>query len=103
MYRYFILYEAFLCLDINCFDNRHVVCPENWSLFSYSEDLSWVPAETLAEGPTPDARMGHTATYDPESNRIFVFGGSKHKKWFNDVHILDTQSWRWTMVEVVAN
>lgn len=64
------------------------------------EDLSWVPAETLAEGPTPEARIGHTATYDAESKRIFVFGGSKHKKWFNDVHILDTQSWRWTLVEV---
>ncbi|XP_030635078.1 kelch repeat-containing protein [Chanos chanos] len=63
------------------------------------EDLSWVPAETLAEGPTPEARIGHTAAYDPDSKRIFVFGGSKHKKWFNDVHILDTQSWRWTMVE----
>ncbi|KAA0723175.1 F-box only protein 42 [Triplophysa tibetana] len=68
-----------------------------WKLCT--EDLSWVPAETLAEGPTPEARIGHTATYDPESKRIFVFGGSKHKKWFNDVHILDTQSWRWTLVE----
>ncbi|TRY87653.1 hypothetical protein DNTS_013607, partial [Danionella cerebrum] len=68
-----------------------------WKLCT--EDLSWVPAETLAEGPTPEARIGHTATYDPESKRIFVFGGSKHKKWFNDVHILDTQSWRWTSVE----
>ncbi|XP_026869803.2 kelch repeat-containing protein [Electrophorus electricus] len=68
-----------------------------WKLCT--EDLSWAPAETLAEGPTPEARIGHTATYDPESKRIFVFGGSKNKKWFNDVHILDTQSWRWTMVE----
>ncbi|XP_051756373.1 kelch repeat-containing protein isoform X1 [Ctenopharyngodon idella] len=68
-----------------------------WKLCT--EDLSWVPAETLAEGPTPEARIGHTATYDPESKRIFVFGGSKHKKWFNDVHILDTESWRWTLVE----
>lgn len=62
--------------------------------------MSWVPAETLAEGPTPEARIGHTAVYDPDSGRIFVFGGSKNKKWFNDVHILDTQSWKWTMVEV---
>lgn len=65
-----------------------------------SEDMSWVPAETLAEGPTPEARIGHTATYDPDSKRIFVFGGSKNKKWFNDVHILDTQSWKWSTVEV---
>lgn len=65
-----------------------------------TEDMSWVPAETLAEGPTPEARIGHSAIFDPDSKRIFVFGGSKNKKWFNDVHILDTQSWRWTMVEV---
>ncbi|XP_029932605.1 kelch repeat-containing protein isoform X1 [Myripristis murdjan] len=68
-----------------------------WKLCT--EDLSWVAAETLAEGPTPEARIGHTAVYDPDSKRIFVFGGSKNKKWFNDVHILDTQSWKWTMVE----
>lgn len=67
---------------------------------SPTEDMSWVAAETLAEGPTPEARIGHTAVYDPDSRRIFVFGGSKNKKWFNDVHILDTQSWKWTMVEV---
>lgn len=78
-----------------------LLCIFHCSSSSYSEDLSWVPAETLAEGPTPEARIGHTATYDPDSKRIFVFGGSKHKKWFNDVHILDTQSWRWTMVEVL--
>ncbi|XP_075890223.1 kelch repeat-containing protein [Nelusetta ayraudi] len=68
-----------------------------WKLCT--EDMSWVPAETLAEGPTPEARIGHTAVFDPDSGRIFVFGGSKNKKWFNDVHILDTQSWKWTMVE----
>ncbi|XP_019718764.1 kelch repeat-containing protein [Hippocampus comes] len=72
-----------------------------WKLCT--EDLSWVPAETLAQGPTPEARIGHTAVYDPDSDRIFVFGGSKNKKWFNDVHILDTQTWKWTMVEVRVN
>lgn len=64
--------------------------------------MFWVAAETLAEGPTPEARIGHTSVYDPDSGRIFVFGGSKNKKWFNDVHILDTRSWKWTMVEVSA-
>ena len=65
-----------------------------------TEDMSWFAAETLAEGPTPEARIGHTVTYDPDSRRIFVFGGSKNKKWFNDVHILDTKSWKWSLVEV---
>ncbi|XP_075943365.1 kelch repeat-containing protein [Anarhichas minor] len=72
-----------------------------WKLCT--EDMSWFAAETLAEGPTPEARIGHTAAYDPDSRRIFVFGGSKNKKWFNDVHILDTQSWKWTMVEAQGN
>ncbi|KAK5608418.1 hypothetical protein CRENBAI_025924 [Crenichthys baileyi] len=68
-----------------------------WKLCT--EDMSWVTAETLAQGPTPEARIGHSAVFDPDSKRIFVFGGSKNKKWFNDMHILDTKSWRWTMVE----
>ncbi|XP_024143936.1 kelch repeat-containing protein [Oryzias melastigma] len=68
-----------------------------WKLCT--EDMSWMAAETLAEGPTPETRIGHTAVFDPDSKRIFVFGGSKNKKWFNDVHILDTQTWRWSMVE----
>lgn len=68
-----------------------------WKLCT--EDLGWVAAEALAEGPTPEARIGHTAVFDPDSGRIFVFGGSKNNKWFNDVHILDTHSWKWTMVQ----
>uniref|UniRef100_A0A3Q3X952 Uncharacterized protein n=1 Tax=Mola mola TaxID=94237 RepID=A0A3Q3X952_MOLML len=68
-----------------------------WKLCT--EDMSWVAAETLAEGQTPEARIGHTAVYDPDTRRIFLFGGSKNNRWFNDVHILDTQSWKWTMVE----
>ena len=65
--------------------------------------MSWLAAETLATGPTFEGRTGHTSVYDPVSGRIFVFGGSKNKKWFNDVHILDTHSWRWTMVEVCVS
>lgn len=62
--------------------------------------MSWIEAETLAEGQTPEARVGHTAVYDPDTRRIFLFGGSKNTRWFNDIHILDTQNWKWTMVEV---
>ncbi|KAM4723072.1 uncharacterized protein WCC33_009289 [Rhinophrynus dorsalis] len=60
---------------------------------------SWSPAEALTDGPSPETRTGHTATFDPDSHRIYVFGGSKNRKWFNDVHILDTKAWRWRSVE----
>ncbi|XP_039625015.1 kelch repeat-containing protein [Polypterus senegalus] len=59
----------------------------------------WNAAETIADGPTPECRIGHTATLNPETKHIYVFGGSKNKKWFNDVHILDTKTWKWSMVE----
>ncbi|KAM8939235.1 kelch domain-containing protein 2-like [Pelodytes ibericus] len=64
-----------------------------------TETDTWSPAEALADGPSPEARTGHTAVFDPESQRIYVFGGSKNKKWFNDVHILDTEAWKWSSVE----
>lgn len=60
---------------------------------------AWSPVEALTDGSTPEARTGHTAVFDPESHRIYVFGGSKNRKWFNDVHILDTAAWRWRIVE----
>ncbi|XP_040185002.1 rab9 effector protein with kelch motifs-like [Rana temporaria] len=64
-----------------------------------TENNTWFPVEAVADGSTPEARTGHTAVFDPESCRIYVFGGSKNKKWFNDVHILDTEAWRWRIVE----
>nr|XP_033813239.1 acyl-CoA-binding domain-containing protein 4-like [Geotrypetes seraphini] len=68
-----------------------------WKLST--EDNSWTTAGTVAKGPTPECRVGHSATFDPETRRIYVFGGSKNQKWFNDMHILDTVSWRWSMVK----
>ncbi|XP_072277539.1 uncharacterized protein [Pyxicephalus adspersus] len=64
-----------------------------------SENDTWSPVEAVADGSTPEARTGHTTVFDPESRRIYVFGGSKNKKWFNDVHILDAEAWRWRSVE----
>ncbi|XP_030074988.1 protein GLUTELIN PRECURSOR ACCUMULATION 3 [Microcaecilia unicolor] len=68
-----------------------------WKLST--EDNSWTSAGTVAEGPTPESRVGHSATFDPGTRRVYVFGGSKNQKWFNDMHILDTVSWRWSMVK----
>ena len=45
--------------------------------------------------------MGHTAVFDPTVRCIYVFGGSKNLKWFNDVHVLDIDEWTWQLVKVV--
>lgn len=62
------------------------------------EQGSWKVPDTSAEGPKPEARMGHTAIYDPTMRCIYLFGGSKQKKWFSDVHMLDTDEWKWQLV-----
>lgn len=44
--------------------------------------------------------MGHTATYDPTVRCIYIYGGSKNLKWFNDVHALDVDEKMWQLVKV---
>lgn len=51
-------------------------------------------------GTGADRRMGHSVCYDPQSKVIFVYGGSKNKRWFNDVHKLDTTTWTWAALKV---
>ena len=38
--------------------------------------------------------------YDPTVRCIYLYGGSKNKKWFNDVHMLDVDEWKWQVVQV---
>lgn len=44
--------------------------------------------------------MGHTATYDPKLRCIYVYGGSKNQRWFHDVHMLDLEEWKWSLLKV---
>lgn len=67
----------------------------------FSETRKWKQLETKSEGPRPDLRMGHTATYDPTVRCIYVYGGSKNLKWFNDVHALDVDEKMWQLVKVI--
>ncbi|XP_071787789.1 uncharacterized protein [Asterias amurensis] len=65
-----------------------------------TESKTWcVPGMTKIEANKPQNRMGHTAVYDPMVKCVYVFGGSKNLRWFNDVHVLDIESWRWSHVE----
>lgn len=43
---------------------------------------------------------GHTATYDPDTKRIYVFGGIREDKDYSDIYILDTVTWKWLPVAV---
>lgn len=54
------------------------------------------------DNPSIDRRVGHSACYDDSAKLLYVYGGSKHKKWYNDVHTLDVNTWTWTKVETIG-
>ncbi|XP_062617879.1 kelch domain-containing protein 2-like [Saccostrea cucullata] len=62
----------------------------------------WTCPEVFTESQKPEYRMGHTATYDPTLRCIYVYGGSKNQRWFHDVHMLDVQEWKWTLLKVAG-
>ena len=43
---------------------------------------------------------GHTATYDPDTKRIYIFGGIREDKDYSGIYILDTVTWKWLPVAV---
>ena len=62
---------------------------------------TWDKPETdVMTGQKPEARMGHTAVYDPTMRCIYVYGGSKNIKWFSDVHVLELDNMKWQLVKV---
>lgn len=62
----------------------------------------WTCPEVFTESQKPEYRMGHTATYDPKLRCIYVYGGSKNQRWFHDVHMLDLEEWKWTLLKVAG-
>jgi len=55
-----------------------------------------------SDNTTIERRIGHSATYIPKTHLIYIFGGSKSKKWYNDVHTLDTDTWKWNKLETTG-
>ena len=67
---------------------------------NFSDRRRWSTLDTSGTGQKSEHRMGHTAVYDPTVRCIYLYGGSKNKKWFNDVHMLDVDEWKWQVVQV---
>lgn len=73
-----------------------------WTLDMTQEGCaSW--NQESCEGGGADRRIGHTVTYDPDKRVLYVYGGSKNKRWFSDVNILDLQNNTWSAVKAVGN
>eukprot|EP00112_Aurelia_sp_Birch-Aquarium-sp1_P017489 Seg406.3 transcript_id=Seg406.3/GoldUCD/mRNA.D3Y31 product="RING finger protein B" protein_id=Seg406.3/GoldUCD/D3Y31 len=78
---------------------KNQMCKDSMWQFD-SANNSWARIEDESNGAS--RRMGHTATYDEKSRQMYVFGGSKNKKWYSDIHTLDTETMTWNSIEVTG-
>ncbi|XP_067848222.1 rab9 effector protein with kelch motifs isoform X2 [Heptranchias perlo] len=71
-----------------------------WKLEIDNGDNFWFPLDTTSTMtiPIPRSVCGHSATYDPDAKRVYVFGGKKDGECFKNVYILDTETWKWSFV-----
>ena len=60
----------------------------------------WFPMNPSACGTVPPCARGHSASYDPGSRSVFVYGGLREGQRFSDLYILDTLTWKWRLVTV---
>ncbi|NXP54056.1 DRC7 protein, partial [Heliornis fulica] len=67
-----------------------------WKL-EIDSDL-WLPVGSQLQNAMPPCLHGHTATYDPDSKRIYIFGGIREDKDYSSIYILDTVTWKWLLV-----
>lgn len=66
----------------------------------FSDKNLWSPLSPSAPEPVLTCASGHSATYDPNSKAVFVYGGLRGGQRYSDLYILDTQTWRWRLVNV---
>ncbi|NWQ95981.1 TYW23 protein, partial [Burhinus bistriatus] len=58
----------------------------------------WLPVGFQLQNAMPLCLHGHTATYDPDTKRIYIFGGIREDKDYSNIYILDTVTWKWLLV-----
>ncbi|XP_061599277.1 uncharacterized protein zgc:163014 [Cololabis saira] len=63
----------------------------------------WFPVNSSTVGPVPPCARGHSATYDPDSKAVFVYGGLREGQRYNEVYILNTLTWKWRVVTAKGN
>ncbi|MEE6528347.1 hypothetical protein FKM82_030531, partial [Ascaphus truei] len=80
--------------------NQHPCQDSLWKMELDSD--FWFPMDDLCSGPAPQSSRGHTATFDPETKRVYVYGGMREGRRFSSVYVLDTLDWKWTLVSAVG-
>uniref|UniRef100_A0A3Q2EJS0 Zgc:163014 n=1 Tax=Cyprinodon variegatus TaxID=28743 RepID=A0A3Q2EJS0_CYPVA len=68
------------------------------SLWKFELNDFWFPMNSSSSGPMPPCARGHTATFDPESKSVFVYGGLRDGQRYSELYILNTVTWKWRLV-----
>ncbi|XP_010732194.2 acyl-CoA-binding domain-containing protein 4 isoform X1 [Larimichthys crocea] len=63
----------------------------------------WFPMNSAASGPVPPCARGHSASYDPDSKSVFVYGGLREGQRYSELYILNTLTWKWKLVTAKGN
>ncbi|XP_038584213.1 acyl-CoA-binding domain-containing protein 5 [Micropterus salmoides] len=63
----------------------------------------WFPMNSSASGPVPLCARGHSATYDPDSKSVYVYGGLREGQCYSELYILNTLTWKWKLVSARGN
>lgn len=58
----------------------------------------WYPMNS--SGPAPPCTRGHSATYDPDSKAVYVYGGLREGQRYSELFVLSTVTWKWKLVTV---
>lgn len=66
----------------------------------FSDSDFWFPMNSCSSGPVPLCARGHTATYDPDSKTVYVYGGLREGQRYSELYILNTLTWKWKIVTV---
>lgn len=70
------------------------------SAIALTDSDLWLPVGFQLQNAMPSCLHGHTATYDPDTKRIYIFGGIREDKDYSSIYILDTVTWKWLLVAV---
>ncbi|KAG7511431.1 acyl-CoA-binding domain-containing protein 4-like isoform X1 [Solea senegalensis] len=58
----------------------------------------WFPMNSSTSEPGPLCARGHSASYDPNSKSLFVYGGLREGQRYSEIYILSTLTWKWKLV-----
>ncbi|XP_065611759.1 uncharacterized protein LOC136060887 [Cyrtonyx montezumae] len=76
---------------------NHQACKDALWKLEIDSDF-WFPVSLQQQNAMPSCLRGHTATYDPDTKRIYIFGGMREDKDYSSIYILDTVNWKWLLV-----